>query len=130
MHLQPIPAPMVEANWDRVARYVADACIKGPIRQAPEDLREACLERLNQLWIIESDAGEARAVFITGIRDGVCEWSVVAGVEMHEWKHLEKTVEHWAKLNGCVAMRSLARKGWLRRAPDYDVKGVILEKDL
>lgn len=128
MKLVPVPAPYVEAQWPRVRVFVTQACRKGPLDADPEALKAGCLTRDHQLWLIENEAGEAVAVVITQVVGGVCEWLAVGGLGMSHWKHLEHTIELWAKAEGCLTMRSFSRIGMRKRLPEYRVRGVILEK--
>lgn len=52
------------------------------------------------------------------------------GERMHEWKHLRRRIEDYAKAEGCTRVLVEGRPGWERIMPDYERVAVVLEKRL
>src|SRR5581483_2696838 len=57
------------------------------------------------------------------LRNGTCSDRV-------EWLPLIAELEHYARREGCQAMRILGRRGWSRLLPEYRCTRVLLEKPL
>lgn len=113
-------------------RYERDTGIDyaGTIRQ---DLRLAH----KQLWGIQNDAGKVLGVIITKIVDTpggeVCEIHATCGTSAglkHAVELALPHIERWARDVGCVRVRVVGRKGWLRVLTDYAYRGVVMEKEL
>jgi hypothetical protein len=130
MRLVPVLWTAVNTQWPRIERFVIDACQRGPLDADAQALRDGCVSRNHQLWIVEDEHGEAVAVVITQIAGDACEWLAVGGVGMEKWKFLEIIIERWAQENGCSLMRSFSRRGMVKRLPEYKIRGVILEKGI
>jgi hypothetical protein len=60
----------------------------------------------------------------------VCEIVACGGHGMCNWLPLLAGIEDYARAEGCSAMRILGRKGWMRALPDYQVRRVVLEKEI
>lgn len=88
-----------------------------------------------QLWLVGSPNGVVAGCVIThvGETDGgvrICEIMACLGEDATQWMHLLAEIEGWAKANGCVRVKTWARKGWAQRLRDYRLTHVLLEKDL
>ncbi len=60
----------------------------------------------------------------------VCVITACGGTDLKRWVHLLEKVEIYAKAEGCRCVRILGRPGWSRVLTGYDVKSVVIEKDL
>lgn len=93
------------------------------------DIRE---ERA-QLWAIEGWEGTL-ALIVTRIgRYELCdafEVQLCAGSGMARWLHLLRELEEHARALGCRMMELQGRRGWERLLPDYELRGVVLEREL
>ena len=49
---------------------------------------------------------------------------------MSRWLGLLGKIEEFARAEGCKSTRIMGRKGWARVLPSYQVKRIVLEKDL
>ena len=50
--------------------------------------------------------------------------------DMRRWIGLLEQIEEFARAEGCEATRIIGRKGWARVLMSYQVKRIVLEKDL
>jgi hypothetical protein len=60
----------------------------------------------------------------------VCVVVACGGAERTRWIALLDGIEAYAREAGCSATRIMGRKGWVRVLPAYQVKRIVLEKDL
>lgn len=60
----------------------------------------------------------------------VCILTACGGVRMPRWVRFMKTIEDYARSEGCASVRIYGRKGWQRVLEGYGTKHVILEKGL
>jgi hypothetical protein len=131
MMLVPVRSEHIGAAWPLAEPFIRAACQRGPLPCDAEDLREACEQGVNQLWIVERNEEQVAAA-VTGIRsdDRTCIWLAMGG-DYYAAARFMPQIEDWAKDHGCLAMRSFSRPGMVKRFPAaYRVKGVIFEKDL
>lgn len=119
----------VNELWPHVRDYLAtavDRCGDWTIEDIKTELDSAYL----QLWIAWD--GSVAAAAITEIdnvpRGKVCR--VVACGGHADWPEAIKTIEQFAKDEGCVAMRIHGRAGWSRLFRSYEIEWVALEKRL
>ena len=99
-----------------------------------EQVLTAIFARDAQLWI-GSDNNEIQVACVTElIRRGGCLYCNVwltGGRGVNNWIYFLKTIEAWAKEQGCDAMLiDRGRKGWGRLLPDYKIKTVALMKEI
>lgn len=65
---------------------------------------------------------------LSGLRVAAIRFTT--GEHSHEWAHLISEIENWAKSQGCGKIETWARKGWVKRLPEYRMTHVLLEKDI
>jgi hypothetical protein len=99
-----------------------------------EQVLTAIFAKDAQLWI-GSDSNEIQVACVTElIRRGGCLYCNVwltGGRGVNNWIYFLKTIEAWAKEQGCDAMLiDRGRKGWGRLLPDYKIKTVALMKEI
>lgn len=86
-----------------------------------------------QLWAVEDWQG-TQALVVTWIgryeRCDVLEIQLCAGSGMHRWLHLLGELEGHARALGCKIIELRGRRGWERLLPEYEFRGVCLEKEL
>lgn len=131
--LQGIPAHLIDEVWDGVRPWIAEACKTSRGKFDENDIRIGLLERDDQLWIWNTPT--AFAVVVSRLsnypKKRVCQLRIVTGRNRDEWYRAGlKTIEAWAKANGCHAMELCARPGWARLLTDYEMTHVYLEKQL
>jgi hypothetical protein len=103
-------------TWPFVAGWVRTAIERAKNGDFAQIERDVCAG-LDHLWIGLVD-GKARGVVVTGLREAegrrVCVVLAFGGPGlMRHVKHL-RTVERWAKSEGCAAVRIYGRRGWRR----------------
>lgn len=117
-----------EADHVGAEPFIRAACIRGPGDLNADELFAKCVTGDHQLWLSIED-GQTVAACITALfieSDGmVCEFIAAGGKGIPG--HVA-AVSAWAKTKGCKAVRLIGRRGWVRKLPDFPVKGVILEK--
>ena len=87
------------------------------------------------LWVVKYGRSEiitAAAVTALSVSNGRKFCTIVAcgGRDLAQWKHVIRRIERFAQNEGCVSIVIMGRRGWAREYPDYEMIGVILEKDL
>lgn len=116
--------------WPEVAPILIRA-IRVYNEHSLEEIFESLLLRERQLWI--SGREKIGCVLITRILNGhekkTCLIELYAGNGIESMKFFDD-IETWAKNLGCNHMRLSGRKGWQRLLKDYDLKKIILEKEL
>lgn len=99
----------------------------------PDELRDDLKAAKKQLWGVQEN-GRVLGIAITRVTGGVktCEIVAAAGTQTAagQIQTLYEDIEQWAQAIGCVRMRILGRKGWLRALAGYKQVGVIIEKEL
>ena len=86
-----------------------------------EQFRKALLAEQQQLWGLQDERG-VHLVCVTEILDtpagSVCHIQAAAGhASQEELRHLFDRIRAWAKEIGCVLVRIVGRKGWMRILP-------------
>lgn len=123
----------INAVWEEVCPWIEAACARNRGKFDARDIHEGLLSGVDQLWIWKTTT--AFAVGITRIssypKQRVCTIRIVTGRNRREWEgECIRTIEAWAKANGCESMELQARPGWGRALPDYEMTHVYLEKRL
>lgn len=128
-----IPSSDLDRVWPAVANDIEEAAKTSRGKFLAEDIYQELKDQTCQLWVWESES--ARGVFITQVhsykRNKVCWIRIATGHNYQEWvSQVMRTIEEWAKEQGCDAMELLARPGWKRVLEDYETTHVYLEKAL
>lgn len=125
----------IEVVWPEVRPWIEDAAKTTRGKWDAEDIRAGLLTGEDQLWIWKTPT--AFAVGITRLanypKQRVCTFRIVTGTNMAEWAApCVKTIEAWAKANGCHAMEFQARPGWRKflTTIGYDKTHEYLERTL
>lgn len=131
--MRPVTCDEVRAVWPSIALFIEQACERGPLGGDPDIIRDRCISRDNSLFVFERDSVPIGAV-VMGLhvckgRD-VAEFIACGGVDWSSWGEYRRSIEQWARENGCTAMRLIGRVGWIKRFTDYRITGHILEKEL
>ncbi len=122
--------------WPKVEHWIADACADEGGSYEASDILHFIQEQDMQLWVASSEAG-IDSVCVTEIRETkrrkTCWVLILAGKNIDRWLEHRSIIADWAKSQGCVgrkAMKSLARRGYMRLCPEYQCTHVLLERDL
>ena len=60
----------------------------------------------------------------------ICIITACSGHHRERWLHLKKSIEEYAKNEGCAEIELFGRRGWERALDDYKVHAIILRKAL
>lgn len=103
-------------------------------RLLARDVLDLVLAGRMQLWVAHEPPEAIRAVCLTEVidypRKRVCRIVALFGRGFRAWVPMRGEIEAWARRQGCGAMEAVARLGWARVAPDYELTHVFLEKEL
>lgn len=135
MNLRPVPAPEVESNW-----HFADAWVRAALQDrcstdTAERLKELCLERSAQLWLIE-DAEQVVGAIVTEIVETsnglTCNFVTAAGSFRSDGDMCLDVIEAWARTEGCVRLELTGRAGWQRclKPHGWRQSAVVMEKEI
>lgn len=99
------------------------------------DVAEGVLSKRFQLWaLVEISPPRVRGVVITELqtrRNSKIAALICAGGETLGRKEVQPILEQWARDEGCSSLRiPRARKGWLKKLPDWGLMSVELVKEL
>jgi hypothetical protein len=123
----------IDEYWPCVLPFVQSAVENA--YDSADYVYERLKDRTSQLWTAQVD-GEIEAICVTRLevyeKGKTCGIWICTGTGRTEWQHHMPTIEAWARANGCIAMRHMARPGWARvlKPMGYEMTHVILEKDL
>jgi len=116
----------VKQVWHRVDHFIRSAIDRVGLSNF-DDVVDDVLCGSSLLWLVW-DGEQIRGAVITELQEQVC--IIVAYGGRLEDLHLIKTLEKYARDEGCTKMRILGRKGWIRVLKRYRQPYVILEKDI
>jgi hypothetical protein len=129
---QGISSENIPAIWPQAEQLIELGLGEG---DTLEQVYSRLLHRENQLWCAFEDQ-KMIAACVTELptlgKRKVCNVIAVGGTGMDGWLGIAlKTIEAWAKNNGCDAMRfPEIRKGWEKVLKDYRVTKITIEKEL
>ena len=100
---------------------------------SPDQIRTGVAQEMLQLWGLQ-DSERVRGVVVTELSDTprglLCTLRIAASddsVPRPLQERLLDSIAEWAREKGCVAMRIVGRKGWLRRFPRFRQTAVVME---
>ncbi len=130
--LRQIPALAVIHEWPRVADLVRQALERGEGSYAEGDVALHCIGGAWKLWMVENEFN-VTAICITEIvnfpRKRKCLLRYLAGSMEAIEPHIP-AVEDYARREGCQVFEGYARRGFVRRMPDWTERQVIMQKEL
>ena len=100
----------------------------GTFKSVEDDVRDG----LALLWLMVGDGIKGAGVTQIALteKSKVCTIIACGGDDMRSWLPVIKTIENYARDEGCDAVRILGRKGWARVLKNYTTPAVILERRL
>ncbi len=129
--LRQVPALAVIHEWPRVAPLMRQA-LEGEGSYAEADVALYCITGAWKLWLVENDSG-ITAICITEIanfpQQRKCLLRYLAGTMEAIEPHIS-AVEDYARREGCKVFEGYARRGFVRRMPDWTQKYVVMRKEL
>lgn len=101
---------------------------------SPDQVRQGAANSDLQVWGLQ-DSERVHAVAVTEIsatpRGHICTIRVAAGHAPRPiQERLLDSITSWAKEIGCVTVRIVGRRGWMRRFPRFRQTAVVMECDL
>lgn len=132
MNLIAVPPEQAQEAWPLAEKYVFDACDQSGFSDGQEVLLQVLMGQA-LLWLAAEGmdvigAGVTRLLEERGTKK--CEIYAWGAKDQKKCAPLLKTIEDFAKAEGCASVRLLGRRGWARMLPDYRMAAVILEKAL
>lgn len=130
-----VPSSSIEMIWDKVEPLIDEATNLNNGLYTSEDVKNWILNNQRNLWV----AYEGHKVFgvvVTGFnlesRKKILWVDICTGERLDEWIENIKTIEDWAKSNGCDRMWLMGRCGYEKKLKplNYKKTHVFLEKDL
>lgn len=121
----------VHQFWPFVEEMLLNAVLRGG--GDFENIRQATLRGNDLLWLAwDGDKVLAAATTRIGTIAGrkICTIAACGGSGWKNFGHLIEGLENFAIGEGCTAVRIEGRKGWQRVLQDYDVRYVVIEKEL
>lgn len=99
------------------------------------DIASGVMSNRFQIWaLVERSPPEAKGVVITELqvrRNSKVAALICAGGETVGRKDVQSILEQWARDEGCSSLRiPRARKGWLKKLPDWKLLSVEMSKEL
>lgn len=134
VHLRPIPAPEVAANWHFAEPWVRSAVEAAALLETVDSYLARCLAQTAQLWLIRDDCVIGAA--ITEVYDSpkglTCAVPVVGAVSLDDIGPAFEEIEAWARAEGCVRLEGCGRPGWPRalKSRGWRLLSVVVEKDI
>ena len=121
---------MADSIWDDIAPLFQRFAVKtGEI--SPEQIRKGAADSNLQIWGLQ-DADEVHAVAVTEVSDTprgyLCTVRIACGTAPKGFQErLLDAIGQWAREMGCVAVRIVGRRGWLRRFRRFKQTAVVME---
>ena len=136
IHISGVLSHEVNKIWDKCSKYLELGNDQSQEELSLDDIRELCVEREMQLWVIFDDKDKIYGAGTTQIIEypnkTVCRIVTLGGIKFKKWKHTLTTIEEWARQSGCEAVEMFCRKGFKRELRDYEYKEIytVLGKKL
>lgn len=132
MNLVAVPPDKAQQAWHLAEKHVL-AAIDGSGFAEVSDIQMQVMLGEALLWLAAEGtsvigAGVTRLIDVGGKKS--CEIFAWGAEDQQKCAPLLKTIEKYAKNEGCASMRLSGRRGWARQLPDYRLVAVILEKEL
>lgn len=131
-----IPASLIDQLWHYAEPYLKRALDHTSGEVAVADIKQACLNRDVQLWLISRGTRVVAAItteIVNYPHRKHCRVITLAGSDLASWLELaDNTLCTWATEQGCDALESFVRKGLVPKlAPlAYKHKHSVLIKEL
>ena len=131
-----IPSQEIDEIWEACEPFIEQASKKGQSEMTSQDIYNFCKDAKMQLWIVFDSEANIKAVVTTEIinypKKKVCRVVTLGGQEIDDWLHSITVIEAWAEENGCHAMETFCRKGFIKKLEHYGYEQTytVLGKEL
>lgn len=127
-----VPPERSSEAWPLAEKYVQAASEKTGFTELSDVHLQVLLG--NAILWLAADGVKVIGAGVTRLiedRGGLaCEIFVWGADDQKKCAPLVKTIETYAKAEGCASVRLAGRRGWARQLPDYSMAAIILEKAL
>lgn len=128
-----LAAEQVEPLWEDFSHHF-ERFERACKDMTAEQVKRAASQGLMQIWGLQ-DAEGVNGVCATEIlethRGLVCVIRIACGSAPRGlMERLLDEIGRWARASGCIAVRYIGRRGWLRRFPRFTQTGVVAEWEL
>lgn len=136
IHVRGIPAQLITQMWPFAEPYIKRAFDHTSGEVSVDDMRQLCLDRAVQLWLVSRDIrviGALTTEIINYPHRKHCRVITVAGSDFSSWIGIaDDTLCSWATEQGCDALETYVRKGLVPKLADvgYRHKHSIMTKEL
>ena len=137
LYISGIPSDRINEVWEDCEPYIEMGNGKSGDEMSVEDIYKRLSEARMQLWLVFDDDREIISVLTTEIieypRKTMCRIVTLGGQDLDLWvEQLLETLEEWALENGCVAMETVCRKGFIKKLErfGYENAYTVLVKEL
>lgn len=121
-----IPHQLIERMWPFAEPYVKRALDHAAGEITPDDLKNGCLNRDIQLWMVSKDnrvVGAATTEIIVYPNKKHCRVITIAGSQFEDWvDQMDAALADWAASIGCDALEAHVRKGFVKRLATLQYK--------
>lgn len=131
-----VPSHLIDQMWHYAEPYIKRAFDHTSGEVTPEDMRQLCLERSAQLWLVARDSrviGALTTEIVNYPHRKHCRVITVAGSNFAEWIELaDNTLCEFARAKECDALETYVRKGLVPKLSliGYRHKHSIMTKEL
>ena len=137
LYISGIPSERIDEVWLECEPYIEMGNGKSRDEMSVMDIYARLSEARMQLWLVFDDNKEIISVLTTEIieypRKTMCRIVTLGGQDLDLWaEQLLETLEEWALENGCVAMETVCRKGFIKKLErfGYENAYTVLVKEL
>jgi hypothetical protein len=135
MHCLCVDPDRIDEIWPHVESFIASALWRSPDGDTPADTLYELHDRSLLLWIVwASDEKEILAAATTRLikigKGLVCVITACGGRDLKRWKWSIDEIEKYALAEGCVELRLMGRKGWVRMLHGFREPWSVLVKEL
>lgn len=127
-----VPHSYAHAIWPLASPFIKRAMERGIADFA--EIEQLVLDGSALLWVA-TDGADILAAAVTQLYNAngklSCHVNAIGGKDRKRWLSLMlDKIERHATAASCKSVISVGRKGWQRVRPDYNVRGIVLEKAL
>jgi len=131
-----IPSQEIDEIWEACEPFIDLAYKKGQGEMETQDIYKLCKEAKMQLWVIFNEKNKIKGVGTTEIvihpRKKVCRIVTLGGNGFDDWIDTISSIEAWAESQGCHAIETFCRKGFIKKLEHYGYEQTytVLGKEL
>lgn len=132
MNLVAVPPGRAAEAWPLAEKYILDVEIKTGLVESTE-VRKLVMGGEATMWLAADGTTVVGAGVTRLVKDRcgkVCEIFAWGADDQSKCAPLLKTIEKFARKEGCASVRLMGRRGWARLLSDYRLTAVVLEKEL